>query len=81
MLYSRAVTTVERIQRQFQGALEELEMRVLLERLEQDLTSLSLKELGEFLKSPMARAVANVPAAVLLGYVADAQAKAARAAR
>jgi hypothetical protein len=71
------VTTVERIRQQFQDALGDLELRVLLEQLEQDLPSLSLKELGQFLKSPAARSVASVPASVLLNVVANAKAEAA----
>lgn len=68
------MTTVERIRRQFQDALGGLELRVLLEQLEGDLSSLSLKELGQFLQSPAARSVASVPASVLLNFVADSQA-------
>ncbi|WP_100793519.1 hypothetical protein [Nannocystis exedens] len=75
------MTTVERIRRQFQEALEGLEMRLLLERLEQNLSSLSLKEFGELLKSPVARTVGDVPASVLLNQISKMQANTARSTR
>ncbi|WAS91360.1 hypothetical protein [Nannocystis punicea] len=70
------MTPAERIRRQFQDALVELETRVVLEQLKEQLPSLSLRELGELLKSPMARSVASVPAWELLGSPANPRAKA-----
>ena len=69
------MTPVERIRRQFQDAIEDLEKRSpldlkkqsALEHLRSNLTALSLKELGQLLKSPAARCVADVPATMLLG--------------
>ena len=75
-LYSPAVTPVERIRQQFQDALADIEPGAVLERLKQKLPSLSLRELGELLQSPMARAVANVPARELLGSPAKPRTKA-----
>ncbi|PCC72999.1 hypothetical protein SAMN02745121_06539 [Nannocystis exedens] len=56
-------------------------MRPLLERLEQDLSSLSLKELGELLKSPAARPWANLPASVLLDQLSKKRASTPRSTR
>lgn len=75
-LYSPAVTPVERIRQQFQDALADIETGAVLERLKQKLPSLSLRELGELLQSPMARAVASVPARELLGSPAKPRAEA-----
>ncbi|MDC0716600.1 hypothetical protein [Nannocystis bainbridge] len=70
------MTPIERIRQQFQDALENLEAHAVLERLKQDLPSLSLRELGEILKSPMARSVGSLPARELLAAAANPRAKA-----
>lgn len=70
------VTTVEQVRQQFHDALAELEAHVVLEHLKQELPSLSLRELGELLKSPMARSVASLPVSELFGSVSRLKAKA-----
>jgi hypothetical protein len=67
------VTTIEQIQRQLWDSLMDHERRVFLQLIQDELPSLTLRELGEILTSPAARSVGALPVSSLLGGTAAAQ--------
>jgi len=60
------VTTFEQIQRQLWDTLMDHERRVFLQLIQDELPSLTLRELGEILTSPAARSVGALPVTSLL---------------
>jgi hypothetical protein len=66
------VTTFEQIQRQIWDSLMDHERRVFLQLIQDELPSLTLRELGEILTSPAARSVGALPVSTLLTGVAPA---------
>ncbi|WAS95294.1 hypothetical protein [Nannocystis punicea] len=64
------MTTFEQIQRQLWDSLMDHERRVFLQLIQDELPSLTLRELGEILTSPAARSVGALPVSSLLGGTA-----------
>ncbi|MCY0986937.1 hypothetical protein OV203_07380 [Nannocystis sp. ILAH1] len=64
------MTTFEQIQRQLWDSLMDHERRVFLQLIQDELPSLTLRELGEILTSPAARSVGTLPVSSLLGGTA-----------
>ncbi|MCY1060512.1 hypothetical protein [Nannocystis sp. SCPEA4] len=64
------MTTIEQIQRQLWDSLMDHERRVFLQLIQDELPSLTLRELGEILTSPAARSVGALPVSSLLSGTA-----------
>ncbi|PCC69637.1 hypothetical protein SAMN02745121_04061 [Nannocystis exedens] len=64
------MTTFEQIQRQLWDSLMDHERRVFLQLIQDELPTLTLRELGEILTSPAARSVGALPVSSLLGGTA-----------
>jgi hypothetical protein len=67
------VTTFEQIQRQLWDSLMDHERRVFLQLIQDELPTLTLRELGEILTSPAARSVGALPVTSLLSNPTTAQ--------